>query len=326
MRRGAEPQRPAHPTGKQQLLPAFVEPGGRHRDDQSLERVGGASPRLLGEREDQLGVDGHAGLGTRDAVGCEELVVIGDRAVVDPDDRSVPDRVVVGQDTRMALCVVPDVHEELCSGLGHLDAVEELARARALLVHHDLRVAAVGEAHRVRPALGDACEQCAGGHRPIDGALEREAVSGDPAHDPIYRAGLSVTGGGGRWSVPGRGKATAQETISPEGSATGFSLASREESSLRRVVVVIALITCRSGERGPAFAGPLCVEPWPYARTKPFLWTMTSPSVILGGLGSAVSSFSSRTQVVATRVDSSACAEVSKKSMELMTPLSASMR
>jgi hypothetical protein len=109
--------------------------------------VGGASPRLLGEREDQLGVDGHAGLGTRDAVGCEQLVVIGDCAVVYPDDRSVADRMVVGQDTRMALRVVPDVYEELCRGWGHFDAVEELACAGALLVHRDLRVvAAVGEA------------------------------------------------------------------------------------------------------------------------------------------------------------------------------------
>src|SRR4029453_13450234 len=51
-----------------------------------------------------------------------------------------------------------------------------------------------------------------------------------------------------------------------------------------------------------------------------------SPPVTLGGLGSAVSSFSSRTQVAATRFDSSASTDVSKKSMELMTPLSASMR
>jgi hypothetical protein len=106
------------------------------------------SPRLLSEREDQLGVDGHAGLGARNAIGSEQLVVVGDRAVVDPDDRSVADRMVVGQDTRMTLRVVPDVHEELRSGLGHLDAVEELACARALLVHPDFRVvAAVGEAH-----------------------------------------------------------------------------------------------------------------------------------------------------------------------------------
>ena len=81
-------------------------------------------------------------------MGCEQLVVIDDRAVVDLDDRFVADRMVVGQDARMTLCVVADVHEELCSGLGHLDAVEELACARALLVQRDFRVvAAVGEAH-----------------------------------------------------------------------------------------------------------------------------------------------------------------------------------
>jgi hypothetical protein len=68
----------------------------------------------------------------------------------------------------------------------------------------------------------------------------------------------------GRSSVPcpGRGKAAAQETISPEGSATGFSVASREGSSLRRdAVVVIAFIRCRSRREGPRFAGPHCVEP-----------------------------------------------------------------
>jgi len=65
------------------------------------------------------------------------------------------------------------------------------------------------------------------------------------------------------WSLPcpGRGKATAQETTSPEGSATGFSVASREASSLRRdAVVVIALIRYRRRRKGPAVAGPLCAE------------------------------------------------------------------
>ena len=58
----------------------------------------------------------------------------------------------------------------------------------------------------------------------------------------------------GRWSVPcpGRGKAAAQETNFPEGSATGFNVASREESSLRRdAVVLIAFIRCRLRRRGP---------------------------------------------------------------------------
>ena len=39
------------------------------------------------------------------------------------------------------------------------------------------------------------------------------------------------------------------------------------------------------------------------------LCTTTSPLVIFGAFGSAVSSFSSRTQLDATRVDSSACAD-----------------
>src|SRR6185437_1137643 len=169
------------------------------------------------------------------------------------------------------------------------------------------------------------CEQCAGRHRPIGGALEREAVSGDPAHEPTYQFS-SV----GRWSVlcPGRGKATAEETTSPKGSATGFSVASGEAPSLwRDAVVVITLIRSRSRHRGPAVFGPsLRSSRWLYARTKPFLWTITSPSVIFGGFGSAVSSFSSRTQLAATRVDSSAWAELSNRPIELMTPLPASMR
>jgi hypothetical protein len=55
------------------------------------------------------------------------------------------------------------------------------------------------------------------------------------------------------------------------------------------------------------------------------LWRTTSPLVIFGGFGSIVSSFSSRTQFDATRVASSACAEVSKNPMELRTPWPASM-
>ena len=56
------------------------------------------------------------------------------------------------------------------------------------------------------------------------------------------------------------------------------------------------------------------------------LCTTTSPLVIFGAFGSAFSSFSSRTQLDAMRVDSSACADVSKKPTEVMTPLPASMR
>ena len=54
--------------------------------------------------------------------------------------------------------------------------------------------------------------------------------------------------------------------------------------------------------------------------------TTISPLVIFGGFGRAFSSFCSRTQLDARRVASSACSDVSKKLIELMTPLSASMR
>jgi hypothetical protein len=48
--------------------------------------------------------------------------------------------------------------------------------------------------------------------------------------------------------------------------------------------------------------------------------------VIRGAFGSAVSSFSSRTQVDAVLVASSACAEASKKPTEVTTPSPSSMR
>jgi hypothetical protein len=54
--------------------------------------------------------------------------------------------------------------------------------------------------------------------------------------------------------------------------------------------------------------------------------TTTFPLVIFGGFGSAFSKFSWRTQLDATRVDSSAGASVSKKPTELKTPLPASIR
>jgi hypothetical protein len=64
-----------------------------------------------------------------------------------------------------------------------------------------------------------------------------------------------------------------------------------------------------------------------YARTAPFVrCTMTSPPLIFGAFGTRVSSFSSRSQLATTRLDSSACADVSKKLTELMTPSPASMR
>src|SRR5205823_5656318 len=130
---------------------------------------------------------------------------------------------------------------------------------------------------------------------------------------------------------PGLGNAIAQETISPELTATGLSVASVDESGLRSdAVVVIIFIRCfRDGREGPRVAGLPCpVEPRAYARTAPFVLrcAITSPKVIFGAFGSALSSFSSRTQMDARRVDSSACADVSKRLTEVITPLPASIR
>ena len=68
---------------------------------------------VLREGEDRLGVDGHLRLGPLEAVAREDLLVVQDDPVVDPDDAAVPDRVVVRLDPGMALRVVPHVHERL---------------------------------------------------------------------------------------------------------------------------------------------------------------------------------------------------------------------
>src|SRR5438045_6239347 len=131
---------------------------------------------------------------------------------------------------------------------------------------------------------------------------------------------------------PGLGNAIAQETISPKLTATGLSVAAVDESGLRRdAVVVIIFIRCfrDDGGEGPRVAGLPCpVEPRAYARTVPFVLrcAITSPKVIFGAFGSALSSFSSRTQPDARRVDSSACADVSKRLTEVITSLPASIR
>lgn len=56
------------------------------------------------------------------------------------------------------------------------------------------------------------------------------------------------------------------------------------------------------------------------------LCATTSPLVIFGGFGRAVSSFSRRTHSAATRVDSSASAAVAKNPTELNTPSPAWIR
>ena len=126
------------------------------------------------------------GLGPLDRVPGEDLLVVDDDPVVDPDDRAVPDRVVVGENGGVALGVVTHVHQGLGRVGGQLDRVEQCRRAGALLVNRHVRAsAAVGVADRVCAALGDPREQRLGCQGAIDGGGSVEAVSGYSAHQRI---------------------------------------------------------------------------------------------------------------------------------------------
>ena len=163
----------------------LVEPCRRHRAAQLLEHRA-VGPAALHEGEDHLRVDRHPRLGMLEAVRGEQLLVVVDHTVVDPDDRAVPDRVVVGEEGRMALREIADVNECLDDIVWELDGVEELRRARSLLVEgHRRRAAAVGVTGGVSASLGDTCEKCLRRERPIDARVGREAVSRDSAHQRI---------------------------------------------------------------------------------------------------------------------------------------------
>jgi hypothetical protein len=140
--------------------------------------------RVGGEAEDRLGVDGHPRLAAGAAVRGEQLVVVQDDPIVDADDRPVPDGVVVRGDRRVALGVVADMDEELGGRLGHVDALEELARRGALLRDDRIGVvgAAVGIADGVGAPLGDPGHQRLRRERPVDRAARGKAVSRDAAH------------------------------------------------------------------------------------------------------------------------------------------------
>ena len=96
---------------------------------------------------------------------------------MDADDRPVLDGMVVGGDRRMALRVVPHVHEQLVRVGGHAHPVEQLRRGRALL-HDAWRSVSAGRAVRVADgvgaALGDRGQQCLRGQRPLDARSGRE--------------------------------------------------------------------------------------------------------------------------------------------------------
>ena len=136
------------------------------------------------EREDRLRVDRHPRLGARTREVIEQLVVVEDDPVVNPDDRAVPDGMVVRLDRRMALRVVAHVDEQFGRVGGNVDALEEVARRRPLLRHDGRGVAwaAVGIPDSVGAALSDPREQRLSRQRPIDAATRRETVTGYATH------------------------------------------------------------------------------------------------------------------------------------------------
>jgi hypothetical protein len=179
----ADPERAAHAAGEEEKPgTTLVEPGSRHRAVELIE-LRGAVLALLGQREDRLGVDRHVGLVAAPPALLEELIVVRDDPVVDPDDLAVADRVVVRGDGRMALRVVAHVDERL-DGVGRdLDPIEQLARAGALLEHVDGTVRnPVRVPDGVGAALGDPGQQRLRRERPVDARRGAQAIAGNAAH------------------------------------------------------------------------------------------------------------------------------------------------
>ena len=178
-----DPERPADGAGeKEGGGDALVEPGGRHRAVELLERLG-AALRVLGEGEDRLGVDRHLGMCALEAVVGEDRLVVDDDPVVDPDHRAVADRVVVRLDRRMPLGVVAHVHEHLRRRRRDVDLVQQLAGARTALVHRDGAARApVRVADGVRTAFGDPGQERLRRERPLDARLGAQAITGNSAH------------------------------------------------------------------------------------------------------------------------------------------------
>ena len=119
-----------------------------------------------------------------EAVAGEDLFVVDDDPVVDPDHGAVPDRMVVRLDRRMALRVVADVHEHLASPPRAHAAPRgaTVAPERRLWTVHRLIGAAKGVADRVGAPLGDSGEQGLRRERLVDVRGGIEAISGDSTH------------------------------------------------------------------------------------------------------------------------------------------------
>ena len=167
----ADPERASEAAGREEDVGhALVHPRRGHGAVELLERLGPVG-LVLDQREDRFGVDRHLGLGALEAVLGEDLLVVGDDPVVDPDHAAVAHRMVVGRERRMALGVVTDVDEELVRSRWDPHEIEELARPGALLVHRDgYPVAPEGVSRGVRAATGDGCQKRLSGQRLIDAA------------------------------------------------------------------------------------------------------------------------------------------------------------
>ena len=187
-----DPERPADSARQvQHTEMPLVEPGGRHRPVQRLERL-----RIVvgvrSESEDGLGVDGHARLGPRARMLGKQLVVVLDPPVVDTDDGAVPDRMVVRSRGRVALGEVAHVHEQLVRSVRHRYALEQLRRRGLLLDDDERRAGArrlgIRVSDCVGSSLGDRGQQCLRGQCSIEARVGGEGISGDSAHDLIVRA------------------------------------------------------------------------------------------------------------------------------------------
>jgi hypothetical protein len=124
---------------------------------------------------------------------AEQLVVVDDDAVVNPDHRAVPDGMVVGRDGRMPLGVVTDVDEELGRVAGYGYTLEELRRGGALLDDCRLGVGrrAVCVSDGIGAALRNRRQERLRRKRPRKPRRGSNAVAGDSAHvlSPLTRSG-----------------------------------------------------------------------------------------------------------------------------------------
>ena len=164
-----DPERSADPAGEvEDVGLALVDPGGRHRADAaaraSSRRVPCSSTSAKIASESTV-ISGSARV---DVVAREELLVVDDDPVVDARHVAVADRMVVGDDRRVALRVVAHVDERLrrVAGGRRPSSSSAVAPVCCLCTSSAAR-AAVRVADGVGAALGDPGEQRLGGERPV---------------------------------------------------------------------------------------------------------------------------------------------------------------